>query len=397
MRMSFDPMTIEHLGIKMYSRLPNAVAELVANSYDADAHRVEVQVGSAAGGNVVVSDDGHGMSRDDLADKYLRIGRNRVKDGDKFSEGGRRVAGKKGLGKLALFGIGSRVSVRTKRKGAPVGIEIVLDWDKMLVAGGNYEPAESEYAADPHDHGTDVTISQLKRKTKVNPLELANSLARLFNHSDDDFALVVTDGMGPELGVDRDRRYKAFAEEGHWKVPEDFGDALQSPVGKKLKGVVFASQKPLPADLRGVAIYVNGRLANEGEFYGVPESSQSMSYITGYVDADFIDDMEEDVISTDRRSLSWGNPALDDFHEDMERLIREAAVFRRKLRGPARKREVKRNLGVDVDAWPDTIRSSNERSGTRQVLNALVSPDSTISDDDAKEIGLIRFGSVVGV
>ena len=33
--MSFDPKTIEHLGVKMYSHLPNAIAELIANAYDA--------------------------------------------------------------------------------------------------------------------------------------------------------------------------------------------------------------------------------------------------------------------------------------------------------------------------------------------------------------------------
>ena len=37
--MSFDPHTIEHLGVKMYSVLPNAIAELIANAYDADALR----------------------------------------------------------------------------------------------------------------------------------------------------------------------------------------------------------------------------------------------------------------------------------------------------------------------------------------------------------------------
>ena len=35
--MSFDPQTIEHLGVKMYSQLPNAIAELIANSYDAES------------------------------------------------------------------------------------------------------------------------------------------------------------------------------------------------------------------------------------------------------------------------------------------------------------------------------------------------------------------------
>ena len=44
LKMSFDPATIEHLGIKMYSKLPNAIAELIANSYDADATSVQIKL-----------------------------------------------------------------------------------------------------------------------------------------------------------------------------------------------------------------------------------------------------------------------------------------------------------------------------------------------------------------
>ena len=41
--MTFDPHTIEHLGIKMYSVLPNAMAELIANAYDAEADNVYIK------------------------------------------------------------------------------------------------------------------------------------------------------------------------------------------------------------------------------------------------------------------------------------------------------------------------------------------------------------------
>lgn len=44
--LTFDPRTIEHLGVRMCSHVPNAVAELVANAYDADAARVEVRFDS---------------------------------------------------------------------------------------------------------------------------------------------------------------------------------------------------------------------------------------------------------------------------------------------------------------------------------------------------------------
>jgi len=37
LEMRFDPQTINHLGLRMYSTLPPALAEIISNSYDADA------------------------------------------------------------------------------------------------------------------------------------------------------------------------------------------------------------------------------------------------------------------------------------------------------------------------------------------------------------------------
>lgn len=173
----------------MYSRLPNAVAELIANSYDADATRVDVAVDTSGTQSVRVVDNGHGMSPADLADKYLRIGRNRRTDDNGFSESGRRrVAGrKKGLGKLALFGIGERITIRTKRKGAPEWTIVSMDWEDLRqAAGGDYYPGTaSQDADDPETHGTEVLVERLKRKTAVDAPELASSLSQLFNYVDD--------------------------------------------------------------------------------------------------------------------------------------------------------------------------------------------------------------------
>src|SRR5882672_9525237 len=96
--MSFDPNTIEHLGIRMYSTLPPVVAELVANSYDADAQNVSVHLSDTGDKQIVVTDDGNGMTVDDINNKFLRIGRDRrTEDGSQTSPGGRLVIGKKGL------------------------------------------------------------------------------------------------------------------------------------------------------------------------------------------------------------------------------------------------------------------------------------------------------------
>src|SRR5690625_429490 len=117
--MSFDPHTIEHLGVKMYSNLPNALAELIANAYDADAESVFINLyDNGDEKRIQVIDDGAGMSFEDLNEKFLRIGRKRREEDDRYSPSGKRkVTGRKGLGKLAFFGLSETIDIETSAKG----------------------------------------------------------------------------------------------------------------------------------------------------------------------------------------------------------------------------------------------------------------------------------------
>ena len=42
LKLQFDPNTIEHLGISLYSKLPSVLSELISNSWDADAENVSI-------------------------------------------------------------------------------------------------------------------------------------------------------------------------------------------------------------------------------------------------------------------------------------------------------------------------------------------------------------------
>ncbi len=59
--------TIDDLGVKLYSGFPAALAELVANAWDADAERVDILTSED---KIVIKDDGHGMNRDDIQKKW---------------------------------------------------------------------------------------------------------------------------------------------------------------------------------------------------------------------------------------------------------------------------------------------------------------------------------------
>ena len=140
--LKFDPKTIEHLGVKMYSTLPPALAELISNAYDADSSKVKIMFHEQNGKpiSIQVVDDGYGMSALDIQNKFLVIGRNRrMDDGDEPSPKYERLpTGKKGLGKLALFGLAKVVTIDSTKE--LLRNRISLDWDKLLGAKGIYNP-----------------------------------------------------------------------------------------------------------------------------------------------------------------------------------------------------------------------------------------------------------------
>lgn len=383
--LKFDPHTIEHLGSNMYSRLPNAVAELVANAYDADATEITVRVvGSGEGQHIVVEDNGHGMSREDVRDKYLRIGRNRRGSAaTATSESGKRtVSGKKGLGKLALFGIGHRIEVSTTREGRDERLIVTMDWADLIgTEDGDYEPKSQSAAADPAAHGTSVTVSGLTRSSDITPSELAESLSRLFQYSDSEVHLKVIGRDGSEIPITRELRVSTVATEFDWSVPADLPATSKDLSSIGVVGTVIAAEKPLPTQMRGVAVYANGRLVNEPEFFGASDSSYAYAYLTGYVAVDGLDAIKPDVVATDRRAVNWDQPDAARIRAALKGMVEEIAQLRRQLRAAKKKKQIEDETGVDPDGWADTIEGP-EKEPLRDLIGIIESDDTDMSDED---------------
>jgi HSP90 family molecular chaperone len=142
LELKFDPQTIKHLGLKMYSTLPPAIAELISNAYDADASEVLIKLkeGKNIPKEINITDNGDGLSYDEINDKFLVIGRNRrLDEGDQPSKKyKRKPTGKKGLGKLALFGLANTIIIRTVKD--KYLNEFILDWEELSQATGSYKP-----------------------------------------------------------------------------------------------------------------------------------------------------------------------------------------------------------------------------------------------------------------
>ncbi|MCU1411891.1 MAG: hypothetical protein JWR04_2598 [Rhodoglobus sp.] len=375
--LTFDPQTVDHLGAKMYSHLPNALAELVANSYDADAKHVRVVV--EGNGSISITDDGHGMSREDVREKYLHIGRNRRTDESGLTESGRRqVSGKKGLGKLALFGIGKRVELKTTRAGSSARTQIVLDYDEMKQSTGPYRPTETQASILEGRHGTVVRLSQLKRSSAVSAASVARSLARLFNYVDEEFEVTIVGPEGTEYRVTPESRLDAIEVEFSWTFPDDGGvdnpDLRDLGVG----GRVVSTPKPVPQSIRGIALYVNGRLANEADYFDSSASSYAYSYLSGYLNVDYLDRLEPDVIATDRRALDWGRDETIDLRVKLTDFVTWIAGDWRRRRREASAVRATEVLGGSTEEWVSSIKTE-EGAVVRELVEAIASEEVEIS------------------
>ena len=92
-----------------------AVVELVKNAYDADSPDVNIEFKAFAdrsGYSIVISDQGHGMSRDDIINKWM-VPSTQDKQDRRKSPAGRTMQGHKGVGRYAASILGTDLLLET--------------------------------------------------------------------------------------------------------------------------------------------------------------------------------------------------------------------------------------------------------------------------------------------
>lgn len=389
LEMSFDPQTIEHLGVKMYSQLPNAIAELIANSYDAESPEVHIILkDTGEEKSIAVVDKGVGMSFDEINENFLRIGRKRRESDSGFSPNGKRkVTGRKGLGKLAFFGIGDTIQIITRKNGECVNF--TMNWNDIIHSKTpNYEPQYTIESCNPQEQGTTIILTNLKRKTAFDPEGLAGSLARLFDFFDDDFVADITLNNNVPIPIDKTLRYKNINAQFTWNVPAFIEDKEHYLFKKRITGELLATEKPLKPGLRGITLYAHGRMVNAPEFFGVGESSHFYSYLTGWLDVDFVDEQEEDIISTDRQSLSWDLPITSELRENLKQLLSLVERNWRTQRKTDRQRKITEKTKINVGQWYPTL-TPDIQKGVEKIVDSVVESSELESDKQSEVVGAL--------
>ncbi|MEE4232919.1 sensor histidine kinase [Pseudomonas viridiflava] len=162
----FAPSILVRLGEELVPNLDQAIIELIRNSYDADAKEctVEIKLDNTNGGTIVISDNGSGMTSEQILNNWLVLGGS-SKESTKLTPKGRRTVGDKGLGRLAALRAGSSVEMVTRHEDSPAdeAHSLTIEWskyDNVKVVEEVGLPLEKSTRIEP---GTTTTLKGIKR------------------------------------------------------------------------------------------------------------------------------------------------------------------------------------------------------------------------------------------
>ena len=343
-QMEFDVCAVKHLGSQMYSTLPPVIGELVANGWDANATKVEITIPEKPideRSEIIISDDGIGMSDEDVRNKYLIVGRDRREKEQSDltpSPQNRKIMGRKGIGKFSAFGIAKEIDIESVKDSE--GSHFRMNYDELL------EKADERTIEFPPlpptgtvSKGTKIILRHITKfkSRRISIKRIRRGLARRFSviGAQQGFKVVINgEPITPE-----DRDLKSLLDKDMDGKPYlwEYDDVeIQPQTGWTVSGWIGALNRTTP-DIdgidRGIVLMARGKLVQEPYVFEAVVGQQfALSYLIGELHVEFVDE-GEDTIGTTRNSLVWDtepNTALKEWgQKEVKKIARKWAKKRR--------------------------------------------------------------------
>lgn len=315
---------VEHLGVKLYQNKPtNVIAELISNSWDADAENITMTIKDNV---IAVTDDGNGMDFETLKSVYMVIGKSSRKDDLKAKTNkGRKITARKGLGKLAVFGISKKYDLVTLQT---IGDKKYYNWLRMdyenivncaidkkykpqLIANNTNSISQEALKNDIGGlvanfmetnkiSGTIIILHDLTLKKALSTPTLIVSLGKRFMFLLENRIKLT---INKEL-VDSEKFQPKFC----LRFPEKGKETFTIPgVGNVSYWVGFVEEAQWSLEEAGIGIYAHEKICQDRPFFfGIKGKEIWCRYIFGAIEADWIDEVpKNDMVGTDRTSIDW--------------------------------------------------------------------------------------------
>lgn len=447
MRISMS--VLDALGINLYSNAAAVLSEMVANAWDANANLVRIDwVAKSDVPFVRITDDGTGMSREELNKRFLTVGYpKRPTEGGESDGYHRPFMGRKGIGKLSVFSLADTIEVHSSNGSESSAFRIEMDALKKAIDG---EKAYAPTPITPSDalgsHGTIIELTDLRRsRMDLTISALRKRLARRF----DVLTLTVPDAAdgddSPVLKriedeIDRTKAASEAADVFYVTIndePVTFDDRVELP---KMEYIWEFAGSSLPSralspdvtrftipnapsgestwsvsgwfgtvgrpgelvedadagSLKNIMVLSRGRPIQEGIVDKLDFNRMFVSYLTGQVRADFLDSTEnEDIATSDRQRLMEDDPRVTALQTFLRATLLKASEEWSLHRPKKKAKEVLAN-NKPIREWIDSLKPYQRDAATQLMgtIESLQIPESSDLGRDRRRLfqsGIIAF------
>lgn len=394
---------LEHLGMNLYSTIPAVLSEIVANAWDADAGRVLVTLGA---GQITIEDDGDGMTRDQVIDRFLDVGFQRRKAMGALTAKNRCPMGRKGIGKLSSFSIANVVTVYTTSGGERTAFRMDAEQIRERMRREGQDGEENGRACpieeladwpDALNAGTRIVLTRLKHEATAQTTRgLRQRIARRFSviGPRQGFAVLV-DGecVSPsDRGYDHHVEYCWTYGDDNGEIPRRFGSlADNQPAFERalpasalnVTGWIGTVKKPnfLKSEdgdnLNRLAVFMRGKVAQEDVLGDFGFKEIFADYVVGEIHCDDLDqDDDEDIATSSRQALKHDDPRFRALRAFVHGELRHIAGRWTELRNQQGAKVFCRDVPA-VAAWLAALQGDTKKKAERWIgrLNVLPAED----------------------
>ena len=153
-----------------------------------------------------------------------------------------------------------------------------------------------------------------------------------------------------------------------------------------IAGHLLTTEKPISpsTEMRGITLFSRNKLVNLPGYFSDTISSHFYDYLTGWLAVDFIDDLDEDVISTDRQKLNWEHPEMKELKMCLQSMLRwlerDWRGKRKKKREEELNKKAQEKIGMTIDEWQKHVPDEVKKHLTPVLENIL--DDSELQKDE---------------